>query len=164
VEVIGAGEGAGGLDVEAGGDGDTTFVTLTASGGSAVRWSVRTAADWLYFSQSSGILGPGDSVTVKVYVDHLREPAGHWSARVSVAPTGAVVSIRGYGTAPLPPTDPGPTPPGSEPTPTGPAPTAEPTPTATAPGGEPTPTPTAPDPGTPDPGTTTAPEATPPAG
>ncbi|MGH1552424.1 hypothetical protein ACRAWF_10740 [Streptomyces sp. L7] len=41
-------------------------------------------------------------MTIKVYVDHLREPSGHWTARVAVSPAGAVVSIEGYGSAPAP--------------------------------------------------------------
>ncbi|MFD7946218.1 hypothetical protein ACFV5K_25250, partial [Streptomyces sp. NPDC059744] len=44
-----------------------------------------------------------------VSVDHDREPAGHWSARVSVDPAGAVVLIEGRGTAP--PRRPAPPPP-----------------------------------------------------
>ncbi|MGW2961097.1 BACON domain-containing protein [Streptomyces sp. NPDC001220] len=107
--------GAGHLAVTAANDGDTTLITLAAAGDAPTRWSVSTSAGWLYFSRSSGTLRPGESFTIKVYVDHLREPAGHWSARVAVAPAGAVVSIDGYGMAP--PVRRGPTPPG-RPTPT----------------------------------------------
>ncbi|MGW1626117.1 BACON domain-containing protein [Streptomyces sp. NPDC002172] len=134
VEVIGVAgadrrkTGAGHLAVTAANDGDTTLVTLAASGDAAVRWSVSTSAAWLYFSRPSGTLRPGESFTIKVYVDHLREPAGHWSARVAVAPAGAVVSIDGYGMAP--PARRGPKPP---------------------PAGRPTPTPTASDPTQPSP-------------
>jgi len=132
VSVTGAGtKGAGRLEVTAGHIGDTTLVTLTASGRSPVRWSASTAAPWLYFSQSSGTLRPGESTTLKVYVDHLREPSGYWTARVAISPAGAVVSIAGYGTAPTP-ADPGPAPlpsPPSEPPPS----TPDPRPTATAP-------------------------------
>ncbi|MFE2062018.1 hypothetical protein ACFXDH_06370 [Streptomyces sp. NPDC059467] len=138
--------GAGHLAVTAANEGDTTLITLAASGDSAVRWSVTTPAGWLYFSRSTGTLRPGESFTIKVYVDQLREPAGHWVARVAVAPAGAVVSIDGYGAAP--PTRRGPKPP-----PTGaPGPTATestsagPTPPVTDPptssGPTPTPTPT----------------------
>ncbi|MGW8066791.1 BACON domain-containing protein [Streptomyces ziwulingensis] len=160
VSVSGAGEkGAGHLEVRAGHDGDTTLITLTATGGAPVRWSATTGAPWLYLSRSSGTVRPGETLTVKVYVDHLREPSGHWSARVAVSPAGAVVSIEGYGTAPGPtrpnprpstpddspspsdpgpdpspstsaPSDPSPTRPGPDPTPTGdPSPTGDPTPT-----------------------------------
>ncbi|WP_445585617.1 BACON domain-containing protein [Streptomyces resistomycificus] len=114
VSVAGAGAGTGNLDVTADNSGDTTLVTLTATGSTPVRWSATTQADWLYFSQSSGTLEPGESLTIKVYVDPLREPSGYWSARVAVAPAGAVVSIEGYGTAPGP-LDPGPGPGGHEP-------------------------------------------------
>ncbi|MEW2251942.1 hypothetical protein ACFW6K_03140 [Streptomyces sp. NPDC058733] len=150
VSVAGAGgKGAGDLEVTAGTRGDTTLITLTATGTAPVRWSATTAARWLYFSQSSGTLQPGESFTIQVYVDPLREPSGHWSARVAIAPAGAVVSIDGYGTAP------GPSDPGSGPapgTPTDPAPSdPDPTPSTSAPsdpGGSPTPSspPSSPDP------------------
>lgn len=103
IAVTGAGrKGAGQLEVAARGSGDTTLITLTATGSAPVRWSASTGADWLYLSQSSGTLAPGESLTIKVYVDQLREPSGYWSARVAVSPAGAVVSIEGYGTAPGP--------------------------------------------------------------
>ncbi|MFB8129678.1 BACON domain-containing protein [Streptomyces mirabilis] len=146
VEVISApstGSGAGHLSVRASGSGDTTLVTLAASGNSPVHWSAGTGASWLYFSQSSGTLAPGETFTIKVYVDHLREPVGAWGARVAIAPAGAVVTIGGYGTAgpsapagsgPTPgrptPSAPGPTPPASDPPPTPSDP--QPTPTDTS--------------------------------
>ncbi|WP_221763152.1 BACON domain-containing protein, partial [Streptomyces sp. WAC 04229] len=99
VSVSGAGEKSA-LSVTAGHDGDTTLVTLTATGDAPVRWSASVGASWLYLSQSSGTLRPGESRTIRVYVDHLHEPSGHWTARVAVSPAGAVVSIKGYGTAP----------------------------------------------------------------
>ncbi|MEU0008199.1 hypothetical protein ABZ079_29040 [Streptomyces sp. NPDC006314] len=123
VSVSGSGEkNAGQLAVSAANDGDTTLITLTASGSAPVRWSASTSAAWLYFSQSSGTLQPGETLTIKAYVDHLREPSGHWRAQVAISPAGAVVSIDGYGTAPSRPTplpssaDPGPTPSGTPPT------------------------------------------------
>ncbi|MFG2134901.1 hypothetical protein ACGFNV_45160 [Streptomyces sp. NPDC048751] len=146
VEVISATragrKGAGHLSVQAGTSGDTTFVTLTATGDAPVRWSASTSAPWLYLSRSSGTLRPGESLTIKVYVDALREPSGHWSARVAISPAGAVISIEGYGTAPGPhpqPTDPGdPPPPHPDPSPTNP-PTTAPTPTHPPQSPEPTP-------------------------
>ncbi len=169
VSVGGAGsKDVGRLDVGAAGDGDTTLITLTASGASEVRWSASTPAAWLYLSRSAGTLRPGRSVTLKVYVDHLREPSGHWRARVAVAPAGAVVTIDGYGTAPSRPT---PRPPSADPT--TPAPPTEPpteppttrspsptdppsTPTTPPPTDTPPPTPTPTDtaPGTPSPSDT----------
>jgi len=155
VEVVSApGRAPGHLSVAAVNSGDTTFVTLTASGSSPVHWSAQTGASWLYLSQSSGTLEPGESLTIKVYVDHLREPVGSWSARVSIAPAGAVVTIDGYGNAGSPshpggpgtdpdpkPSDPGPTPSNPTPTPSDPTPTpsdptstpSDPTPTDSAP-------------------------------
>ncbi|WP_234544466.1 BACON domain-containing protein [Streptomyces shenzhenensis] len=155
VEVISVGgadrkaAGSGHLAVAAANDGDTTLITLAASGGAAVRWSVTASASWLYFSRPSGTLRPGESFTIKVYVDHLREPAGYWSARVAVAPAGAVVSIGGYGTAPPPRRGPQPPSPGRPtPTPTGSA-SAEPTPPVSDPPTSASPTPSASDPGSP---------------
>ncbi|MDT0392950.1 BACON domain-containing protein [Streptomyces dubilierae] len=161
VEVIGvAGAGRGtALEVTADNSGDTTLVTLTATGTAPVRWSATTGAHWLYLSQSSGTLRPGESLTIKVYVDHLREPAGPWHAQVAVAPVGAVVHIEGYGSAPSPP-DPGPRPSSpAEPPSTRP----DPTPTTSAPDPDPTPTTPPPSPD-PDPTPTTDPEPTEPAG
>ncbi|MGC3004980.1 BACON domain-containing protein, partial [Streptomyces sp. G35A] len=101
VGVAGAGRaGAAALGVTAGHRGDTTLITLTATGSRPVRWSASTGASWLYLSQSSGTLAPGRSLTIRVYVDQLREPSGHWDATVVVSPAGAVVAIDGYGTAP----------------------------------------------------------------
>ncbi|MFD9986038.1 hypothetical protein ACFWZJ_37245 [Streptomyces massasporeus] len=168
VEVIGV-AGAGresALEVTADNSGDTTLVTLTASGPAPVRWSASTGAPWLYLSQSSGTLRPGESVTIKVYVDHLREPAGPWHAQVAVAPVGAVVHIEGYGTAPSPsgpgpdprpsgPGDPPPTHP--DPTPTTSAPDPDPTPTTPPPSSGPDPTPTPTDPAPTDPTGSTPP-------
>ncbi|GAA4011209.1 hypothetical protein GCM10022384_65400 [Streptomyces marokkonensis] len=162
VSVSGAEKDARQLVVTAGHDGDTTLLTLTATGDAPVRWTASTSAPWLYLSQKSGTLRPGEALTVKVYVDHLREPAGHWSARVGVSPVGAVVSIEGYGTAPGPshpgprpgapgdspspssPSDPGPEPSPSTSSPTDPPPTTDPSatddPSPTSPGPDPTPT------------------------
>ncbi|MGW6062387.1 BACON domain-containing protein [Streptomyces sp. NPDC055189] len=151
-----SGTGAGRLTVAAQSSGGTTLITLSASGGEPVHWSASAGAPWLYLSRSSGTLAPGETSTIRVYVDHSREPAGHWSARVSVAPSGAIISIGGYGSGSGRPTHPGPrpttTPPKPRPTPTTPDPTT-PTPTT------PDPTPTTPDP-TPtpsDPGNSTPP-------
>ncbi|MFF4725270.1 hypothetical protein ACFY3M_08040 [Streptomyces mirabilis] len=176
VEVIsatGAGSGAGHLSVRAAGSGDTTLVTLAASGNSPVHWSAGTGASWLYFSQSSGTLAPGETFTIKVYVDHLREPVGPWGARVAIAPAGAVVTIGGYGTAgpsapagsgPTPgrPTSsaPGPTPPASDPPPTPSDPQPTPTDTSSPPPSSDPSGPSGPsDPGgsTPPPGDSSAP-------
>ncbi|MER6179620.1 hypothetical protein [Streptomyces sp. NPDC001652] len=161
ISVTGAGnKGAGQLEVAAGNSGDTTLITLTATGDTPVRWSASTGAGWLYLSQSSGTLEPGESLTIKVYVDHLREPSGHWSARVAVSPAGAVVSIEGYGTAPTPtdpgtPVDPPPSTHDPDPTPTTSAPT-DPTPSDPPPStSDPDPTPTDPTPS--DPASSTPP-------
>ncbi|MEV8598142.1 hypothetical protein [Streptomyces sp. NPDC052012] len=181
VDVAGAGhKGAAAMSVTAGHSGDTTLVTLTATGTAPVRWSATTGASWLYLSRSSGTLRPGESLTIKVYVDQLREPSGHWSAQVAISPTGAVVTIDGYGPAPTPSapsTPPGPHPGGpgtSHPgTPSTPPPSPSPSdpdpgPTSPSPS-DPTPTdppPTSPDPQpTSDTPTTGAPaDSSPPAG
>ncbi|MER5403492.1 hypothetical protein [Streptomyces sp. NPDC002769] len=159
----GAGSAAGQLSVQARGSGDTTFITLTASGSSAVHWSARPGAPWLYLSRSSGTIAPGERVTIKVYVDQLRQPAGAWSARVAIAPAGAVVTIGGYGDAgPSAPGGSGPGPAPGSPTPSGPGsatPSSGPDPSPTPSGPSPTPTPTGPTPSNPD-GSTPPPEGT----
>ncbi|GAB2890278.1 hypothetical protein GCM10027074_68200 [Streptomyces deserti] len=147
-------KGAARLEVTAGHHGDTTLVTLVATGSAPVAWSASTGAHWLYLSQSSGTLRPGQSLTIKVYVDHLREPSGPWRAQVAIAPAGAVVSIRGYGTAPSPsgpgprpvprpsfPSDPPPSHPDPTPTPSASTPSDPP---PSSPGPDPTPTPSEP--------------------
>ncbi|MEU6057207.1 hypothetical protein [Streptomyces sp. NPDC047097] len=152
--------------------GDTTVLTLTASGGAPVEWSLWTDAPWLYADRTSGTLAPGQSATVYISVDHEREPAGPWSGRVGVDPVGAVVGIDGHGdtTPPRPgpvrpprPTPPASTPPPTDPEPTTPAPTPTPTqPTTPPPSTDPTPAPTPTDP-SPTP-TDTSPGDPPPAG
>ncbi|MGA5275541.1 hypothetical protein ACPCKL_17420 [Streptomyces cellulosae] len=138
VEVTGAGhKGAAALGVTAAHSGDTTLITLTARGDRPVRWSASTGASWLYLNRSSGILAPGESVTIRVFVDQLREPSGHWRATVVISPAGSVVSIEGYGPAPSTPVTGSPSAPG---TPSGPPPSpSHPTPTTPTPS-DPTPT------------------------
>ncbi|NEA46456.1 BACON domain-containing protein [Streptomyces sp. SID10815] len=145
----GAAHEDGRLSVAAASAGDTTLVTLTASGPAAVHWSAATDAPWLHLSRSSGTLKPGETVTVRIYVDRLREPSGHWSARVTIAPARTVITIDGHGAAPFPSVTPaGPTPSGDpRPTPTA---TATPNPSQPPPttSATPTPSPTAPSPTT----------------
>ncbi|MFC9932499.1 hypothetical protein [Streptomyces sp. NPDC127190] len=144
-------QAAGQLAVSAANDGDTTLITLTVSGAAPVRWSATTSAAWIYLSQSTGTLDPGRTLTIKAYVDHLREPSGHWRAQLAIAPAGAVVTIDGYGVAPTRPTPPPSStapPASSAPPPTSPAsppagsPTAGPTDPPPSDPGSPTPTPT----------------------
>ncbi|MFI5774460.1 hypothetical protein ACIA74_39425 [Streptomyces sp. NPDC051658] len=149
-EVISSGpgrDGVGGLTVEARSSGGTTLIRLTASGGAPVAWSGRADASWVRLSRSSGTLAAGESITVRVLVDHWREPAGPWSARIALAPSGSAVVIRGHGATPSSPGGPGhpaepsatPGPPTSSP---GPTPSTDPTPDPS----DPTPSPTDPDP------------------
>lgn len=170
--------GTGGLTVEARSSGGTTMITLTASKAGAVAWSARTPAFWLRLSSSSGTLAAGGSVTIRVLVDHGREPASYWTARVAVAPSGSVVAIHGNGGRrpsagrphPSQPSRPSgslhPHPPvPSDPPPSSPDPT-EPTPDPSDPTPDPTdPTTTPTDPGepspTPDPSAPTGPGKSP---
>ncbi|MEU8529659.1 MULTISPECIES: BACON domain-containing protein [Streptomyces] len=141
--------GPGRLTVAARSSGDTTVLTLTASGGSPVAWSLWSDAPWLYVSRSSGTLRPGESVTLYISVDHAREPSGAWSARVGVQPSGAVLKIDGHGASGPGPSDPGPGDPGpSDPGPSDPGP-SDPGPSDPGPT-DPSPT----DPGPSDPGPT----------
>lgn len=152
----GGGEGAGRLTVEARSSGGTTTITLTASKAGPVAWSAGTGQSWLRLSGTSGTLPAGGSVTLRVLVDHAREPAGHWTARVTIAPSGSVVAMHGYGgrvptAAPRPPVPSGPSRPHppvpQDPSPSAPDPDPTPTPTPTPDptGGTPT------DPGSPSP-------------
>lgn len=124
------GVGPGRLTVDAQPSGGTTLITLTASGGAPVQWSAYEGASWLWLSRTSGVLRPGESLTIRVYVDQAREPSGAWHARVRIGPGDSVVVIDGYGAGSPAPSDPGrPTSPSpSDPPPTDPAPT-EPSPT-----------------------------------
>ncbi|MER7714222.1 hypothetical protein ABTX83_27315 [Streptomyces werraensis] len=157
VEVAGAGHrGAAVLGVTAAHSGDTTLITLTARGDGPVRWSASTGASWLYLNRSSGTLAPGESVTVRVHVDQLREPSGHWRATVAISPAGSVVSIEGYGPAPAgpvtgsPSAPAGPPPSPSHPDPTTPSP-SDPTPTGPPSSSDPDPEPSTDDPAPADP-------------
>ncbi|WP_223006793.1 BACON domain-containing protein [Streptomyces roseirectus] len=156
ISVAGVGaKGAARLTVTAASSGDTTLVTLTAAkDGGPVRWSATTGAAWLYLSTSSGTLDPGESITVKVYVDALREPAGAWHARVAIAPAGVVVSITGYGPVPTEPGTPGTPPPSTGPSPTPSTSPSPPDPTPSDPPSnspEPSPSESSSDPGSPSP-------------
>ncbi|OIK23384.1 hypothetical protein VT52_032865 [Streptomyces malaysiense] len=151
-----ADDSTGTLSVTAENDGDTTLITLTAAGPAPVRWSAATGSAWLYLSRSAGTLAPGESVTLKAYVDHLHEPRGAWQARISIAPAGAVVTITGYGPPPSRPTPSPPPPTSTAPTsPPTPPPTTQPAPPTTPadppPSASPTSTPSQTDTGTPTP-------------
>ncbi|MFE6892265.1 hypothetical protein [Streptomyces sp. NPDC057694] len=181
VEVISpptrASSGPGRLTVAAQPSGSATLITLTASGSAPVHWSASTGASWLWLSQTSGTLSPGESSTIRVYVDHDREPAGHWSARIGIDPSGAVISLDGYGRRPggghhpghggghpghgsgggsSSPSEPDPTPTPSDPGTSDPDPTPTPSDPATS---EPEPTPS--DTASPGPGDSTAPPQSP---
>ncbi|WP_405778249.1 BACON domain-containing protein [Streptomyces sp. NBC_00859] len=156
---------AGSLRVTARVAGGRTSVTLTNGGDRPVAWSAARSAPWLYLSSASGVLSPGGSITIRVYVDHRNEPSGAWSARIAFAPSGAVVSLRGYGWGagdhghghghgghghghgghgrPTSPGRPTPTPTRSDPTPTPSDPTPTPTPTVSDPPTTPPPSATA---------------------
>ncbi|MEE1786769.1 sigma-70 family RNA polymerase sigma factor [Streptomyces sp. SP17BM10] len=135
---------AGLLTVEAGEYGNRTVLTLTNSGGSEIRWHAVVDAAWLRLSRDSGTLEPGQRITVIVTVDDDLAPAAHWTARIALPPSEAVVTLEGG------PQDRG----GSTSAPASPTPTAAPTATATpAPSASPTATAT--------PSTTPAPTATP---
>ncbi|MFE9255858.1 hypothetical protein [Streptomyces sp. NPDC006879] len=162
--VLPSGSAPGRLAVHARSQAGVTLITLTARGGTAVEWTLWSDSVWLKPSQNSGTLEPGESLTIRVTVDPVREPAGDWIARIDIAPGGAVVSVEGQGRPPEPPaptrppsTKPSPRPPGPTPTPTSKPPAATPTPSATRPteppSEEPQPTPSEgtvpPDPGGP---------------
>ncbi|MFG2139161.1 sigma-70 family RNA polymerase sigma factor [Streptomyces sp. NPDC048650] len=137
--------GPGRLTVAAQPSGGTTVITLSASGGAPVRWTASAGAPWLQMSHTAGVLQPGESTTITVYVDHDREPEGHWRTRIAIQPGGTAVTMEGHGvTDPDPgPSDPSPSDPSPSPTPGTPTPTEPtPTPSPTAPTTTPSPTPT----------------------
>ncbi|MFE7464006.1 hypothetical protein ACFU6R_07860 [Streptomyces sp. NPDC057499] len=160
VEVTGSGPGrpgAGGLTVEARTSGGVTRIRLTASRGAPVAWSAHADASWVRLSRSSGTLAAGGSTTLRVLVDHRREPAGPWSVRIALAPSGPAVVVRGHGARPPVPAAPArpagpaatarPPRPSTDPVPPtdpatgGPAPTPTPTPTPTKTPADPEPDP-----------------------
>lgn len=136
----GGARGPGRLTVEAEPLGNGSLVTLTATGGSPLRWAAGTEAPWLVLSRAGGVLRPGESASFRVAVDPHRAPAHAWSARVHLTPSTTTLTLTGPGRTPTP------TPPTSHApahTPT-PAPTRTPTPTPSgtqAPAPTPTPTP-----------------------
>ncbi|MET7308689.1 hypothetical protein ABZS68_16570 [Streptomyces sp. NPDC005571] len=167
-EVISSGtgqHGPGRFAVTARSSGDTTLITLTASGGAPVAWSARVDAPWLRLSRHSGTLAAGESVTIRAYVDHAREPAGAWSASIRLAPSSSTVLVRGHRATPAPsggPTAPShpshpSVPPSASPEPTDPTHPTHPTPSPTDPAPSPDPsnpsTPSDPSPDPSDPGT-----------
>ncbi|MFE4973888.1 hypothetical protein ACFRAR_17490 [Kitasatospora sp. NPDC056651] len=139
---------AGLLTVEAAEYGSRTILTLTNSGTAEIRWHAATDADWLRLSRDSGTLAPGQRITVIVTVDEDQAPTTHWTARIALPPSQAVVTLEGGphnrgGSASSPAT----------PTPTTPSPTATPTTPATAsPSSSPSPSPTDTPTATPGPG------------
>ncbi|GGO89600.1 hypothetical protein GCM10012280_33180 [Wenjunlia tyrosinilytica] len=92
----------GRLTVSAQPQGEDTVVTLTNTGGSDLPWSARPQAEWLTLSRTSGVLGPGESITVTISVDHEREPSGEWTGTVVFEPSAAVVTVKGTGPRPSP--------------------------------------------------------------
>ncbi|WP_101258034.1 BACON domain-containing protein [Streptomyces barkulensis] len=135
------GTGPGRLTVEAQPSGDATVVTLVASGGSPVDWTASVDAPWLRLDRAHGTLRPGESAAFTVTVDRSREPAGAWTARISIAPAKAVITLRGHGAEapaqPRPSEPPEPEPGPSEP----PAPEPTPEPTSSTPPAESSPPP-----------------------
>ncbi|WP_405937422.1 hypothetical protein OG338_12575 [Streptomyces sp. NBC_00726] len=164
-----AAHGEGRLTVRTRTASSATLITLTASKAGPVSWSAATDRSWVSLSRGSGKLPAGGSVTIRALVDHARQPEGPWTAHLTVAPSGAVVALHGYGAkAPAPrdrprvlhprPLPPRPGPPDPDPSTPAPDPST-PTPDPTGP----TPTPTDPEPSTsPDPtGSSSGPPAPP---
>ncbi|MFD5463965.1 sigma-70 family RNA polymerase sigma factor [Kitasatospora sp. NPDC127059] len=86
---------AGLLTVEAGEYGSRTVLTLTNSGTTEIRWHAVTDAGWLRLSRDSGTLAPGQRITVIVTVDEDLAPTTHWTARIALPPSQAVVTLDG---------------------------------------------------------------------
>ncbi|MFE7592315.1 sigma-70 family RNA polymerase sigma factor [Kitasatospora sp. NPDC057512] len=86
---------AGLLTVEAGEYGSRTILTLTNSAATEIRWHAATDADWLRLSRDAGTLAPGQRITVIVTVDEDQAPTTHWTARIALPPSQAVVTLEG---------------------------------------------------------------------
>ncbi|MET7641965.1 sigma-70 family RNA polymerase sigma factor [Streptomyces sp. NPDC005438] len=84
------------VDAQPSRDGGT-LIYLTNVGDAPVDWTVTSDADWLYLNNAQGTLRPGERTAVRVVVNRGRQPAGHWEARIQVAPAGAVVTLEGQG-------------------------------------------------------------------
>ncbi|MFF2541524.1 sigma-70 family RNA polymerase sigma factor [Kitasatospora sp. NPDC058063] len=119
---------AGLLTVEAAEYGSRTILTLTNSGTTEIRWHAVTEAGWLRLSRDSGTLAPGQRITVIVTVDEDQAPTAHWTARIALPPSQAVVTLEGgphnRGGSASSPADPSPS--------SAPAPAPTPTPTGSA--------------------------------
>jgi hypothetical protein len=138
------GAGAAPLTVTAQSVGGGSLVTLTATGDEAVSWGASTSASWLVLSRTGGTLQPGETASFTVRVVDSREPAGDWTARIHIAPAGAVVTLSGHGATDTPAgggADPGGPPSSGHSSPPPTKPTHSPTPTHSA-SPDPTPTPT----------------------
>ncbi|MFD4654568.1 sigma-70 family RNA polymerase sigma factor [Kitasatospora sp. NPDC058444] len=130
---------AGLLTVEAAEYGNRTVLTLTNSGTTEIRWHAATDAGWLRLSRDSGTLAPGQRITVIVTVDEDQAPTTHWTARIALPPSRAVVTLEGgphnRGGSASSPADPSPSSTRSTPTPTptgsaSASPTANPSPSS----------------------------------
>ncbi|GAA2129205.1 hypothetical protein GCM10009760_00230 [Kitasatospora kazusensis] len=132
---------AGQLTVEANDYAGRTILTLTNSGGTAIDWHAVVDAAWLRLSRDSGSLDPGQRITVTVTVDESRAPQTHWTARIALPPSEAVVTLEGG--PPAPTGQPTPPPTSSAPPSTGPSPSPSASPSSAPPPTQ-TPTPTAP--------------------
>ncbi|MEU1286900.1 sigma-70 family RNA polymerase sigma factor [Kitasatospora sp. NPDC005856] len=138
------------LTVEAAEYGNRTVLTLTNSGTTEIRWHAVTDSGWLRLSRDSGALAPGQRITVIVTVDEDQAPATHWTARIALPPSQAVVTLEGgphnRGGSTSAPAEPSPSS-SSTPTPTG---SASASPTST-------PSPSGPSTGSPSPSDTATP-------
>lgn len=86
---------AGLLTVDAAEYGSRTVLTLTDSGTTEIHWRAVTDAGWLRLSRDSGTLAPGQRITVIVTVDEELAPTTHWTARIALPPSQAVVTLEG---------------------------------------------------------------------
>ncbi|WP_432160869.1 RNA polymerase sigma factor [Streptomyces sp. NRRL F-5630] len=90
--------GASGLAVTVRTRGDTSLITLRATGRAPLDWGLATEADWVRLSKHAGRLEPGESVTVRAHVVPGRTPEHGWRAEIRVSPVDAVIVLSGSGT------------------------------------------------------------------
>ncbi|MDT0411914.1 MULTISPECIES: sigma-70 family RNA polymerase sigma factor [Streptomyces] len=90
--------GASGLAITVRTRGDTSLITLRATGRAPLDWGLATGADWVRLSKHAGRLERGESVTVLAHVVRGRAPGHGWRAEIRVSPVDAVIVLSGGGT------------------------------------------------------------------
>ncbi|MFJ4439458.1 sigma-70 family RNA polymerase sigma factor [Streptomyces sp. NPDC088923] len=89
--------GASGLAISVRTRGDSSLITLRATGRAPLDWGLATGAGWVRLSKHAGRLERGESVTVLAHVVRGRTPEHGWRAEIRVSPVDAVIVLSGSG-------------------------------------------------------------------